>query len=65
MCGRLDQNDIDRLLNDFSWAEQLARRSHAELLFNAAPGTIRPLLRIEDGKLVIDDRWRMYKAPGS
>jgi hypothetical protein len=29
MCGRLDQNDIDRVLNDFSWAEDVMRRSHA------------------------------------
>jgi putative SOS response-associated peptidase YedK len=65
MCGRLDQNDIDRVLNDFSWAEEVVRRSHAELLFNAAPGTMRPILHIEDGKLVVDDRWWMYKAAGS
>ena len=62
MCGRLDQNDIDKVLNDFRWADEVLRRSRAELLFNAAPGTVRPILRLEGGALVVDDRWWMYKA---
>lgn len=65
MCGRLDQNDIDKVLNDFRWADEVLRRSRAELLFNAAPGTVRPILRLEGGALVVDDRWWMYKAAGS
>ncbi|MYM32278.1 DUF159 family protein [Duganella sp. CY15W] len=62
MCGRLDQNDIDRLLNDFSWAEDVVRRDRAERKFNVAPGTARPVLYIEDGNLVLDDRWWGYKS---
>lgn len=65
MCGRLDQNDIDRVLSDFSWAEEVMRRSHAELLYNAAPGTMRPILRREGNAVLLDDRWWMYKAPGA
>ncbi|MBV6324900.1 SOS response-associated peptidase family protein [Duganella sp. HSC-15S17] len=65
MCDRLDQSDIDRVLSDFSWAKEVMRRSHAEPLFNAAPGTMRPILRVDGGKIALDDRWWMYKAPGS
>lgn len=62
MCGRLDQNDIDRLLNDFSWADELINRSTAEGQFNVAPGTRRPVLRLEDGKLLVDDLHWGYRS---
>ncbi|SEO08245.1 Putative SOS response-associated peptidase YedK [Duganella sp. CF517] len=65
MCGRLDQNDIGRVLNDFRWVDEVLRRGRAELLFNAAPGTLRPVLRMAGGALIVDDRWWMYKAAGA
>jgi putative SOS response-associated peptidase YedK len=65
MCGRLDQNDIDRLLGDFAWADELLRRSQASLLFNAAPGTMRPILHRNEQALVLEDRWWGYRAPGA
>jgi putative SOS response-associated peptidase YedK len=61
MCGRLDQSDIDRLLNNFAWADEVARRSSAELRFNAPPGTFRPVMHVEDGALVLDDVFWGYR----
>jgi len=60
MCGRLDQNDLTDLLNDFSWAESLMHRSEAEPRFNVAPGTFRPILHAYEGAVVLEDRFWGY-----
>lgn len=62
MCGRLDQNDIDRLLNDFSWAEELVNRSQAAPCRNVSPGMRRPIIRLVDSLAVIDDVYWGYQA---
>ncbi|MFP5392023.1 MAG: SOS response-associated peptidase [Gammaproteobacteria bacterium] len=64
MCGRLDQNHTA--------AEYIAAMrwlglgpeldSTAPPSFNAAPGTYRPLMRIEDGRPVIHDAFWGYRA---
>lgn len=62
MCGRLDQNDIDRILNDFSWVDEVIRRSQAEPCWNVAPTMRRPILRIEGAALVLEDRHWGYRS---
>ena len=61
MCGRFDQNDIPRLINDFSWADEVIRRTEAPGRFNVSPGTFRPIMHIEDDKLCVDDLWWSYR----
>lgn len=55
MCGRLDQNDISRLILNFDWADEVFNRSQAEDKVNTPPGTFRPLLRLNEGTLFVDD----------
>lgn len=62
MCGRLDQNDINRLIQTFAWADEAFNRSHAESKFNVAPGTYRPVMHVEDGDLFIDDLHWGYRS---
>jgi putative SOS response-associated peptidase YedK len=44
MCGRFDQNDINRLIRDFSWADEIVNRSRAEPSWNVAPTSLRPFV---------------------
>lgn len=62
MCGRLDQNDISRLILNFDWADEVFNRSEAEDRVNAGPGTFRPLLSIVDGALFVDDIHWGYRS---
>jgi putative SOS response-associated peptidase YedK len=62
MCGRLDQNDITRLIQNFAWAEETFNRSQAEGKFNVSPGTYRPVMHIEDDHLFIDDLHWGYRS---
>ena len=62
MCGRLDQNDINRLIQNFAWAEEVFNRSEAEGKYNVSPGTYRPLLHVEDEHLFIDDLHWGYRS---
>lgn len=62
MCGRLDQNDVSRLIADFSWAESVISRSNAEDSFNVAPGTYRPALHVDDEEYVVDDLHWGYRS---
>jgi putative SOS response-associated peptidase YedK len=62
MCGRFDQNDIARrFVAAFGWADA-AIRSDAAPTVNAAPGTYRPIMHMEDGQLVVDDLFWGYRA---
>lgn len=61
MCGRLDQHDINKALGDFAWAQELLNRSEAPDRWNVPPGTYRPVLHMEDGKLVADDVFWSYR----
>lgn len=51
----MDQNDVSRLIADFTWADSIISRSEAEDSVNVAPGTFRPVLHIEDDQLVVGD----------
>lgn len=62
MCGRLDQNDINRLILNFDWADEVFNRSQAEDNVNGAPGTYRPILRRDGGALFIDDVYWGYRS---
>lgn len=62
MCGRLDQNDIDRLLNDFSWAGEVVHRQVGSQTFDARPGTQRPIIYLDGSDLVVDARFWGYKG---
>ena len=62
MCGRLDQNDIHRLIRNFAWADAAFNRSQAESKFNVCPGTNRPVLHVQDGELFVDDLHWGYKS---
>jgi len=61
MCGRLDQNDINRLLVNFDWVDEVLNRSEARDRWNVPPGTYRPVLHMEDGRLVADDVFWSYR----
>jgi putative SOS response-associated peptidase YedK len=61
MCGRLDQNDISRILANFDWVDEVLNRSEAAARWNVPPGTYRPVLHVEDGKLVADDVFWSYR----
>lgn len=61
MCGRLDQNDIARLLDQLGRRDKLKQRSQAAPGWNVPPGTYRPVLHIEDGSLVADDVFWGYR----
>lgn len=62
MCGRLDQNDINRLILNVDWADEVFNRSQAEDKVNAAPGTYRPLLHLDSGALFVDDVHWGYRS---
>jgi putative SOS response-associated peptidase YedK len=62
LCGRLDQNDVGRLLQNFAWPEEVFNRSQAEAKFNVAPGTFRPVIHVEAGDLFIDDLHWGYRS---
>jgi putative SOS response-associated peptidase YedK len=62
MCGRLDMNDVSRLLQDFSWIDEVLNRSQAPSRYNAPPGTVRPILRMVDDRLTLDDAFWSYQA---
>ena len=61
MCGRLDQSDINRMLNSKTWAKSLSNRSTAPDRRNVPPGTYRPVVHMEDGNLVADDVFWSYR----
>jgi len=61
MCGRLDQNDISRLLVNFDWVDEVLNRSEAPGRWNVPPGTYRPVLHMESGRLVADDVFWSYR----
>lgn len=60
MCGRLDQNDVGRLLADFSWAGEVLRRDSGTRSFNASPGARLPILYQDGPSLVLEDRFWGY-----
>lgn len=62
MCGRLDQSDINRLILNFDWADEIFNRSQAEDKVNAAPGTFRPLISLDQGALFVDDVHWGYRS---
>jgi putative SOS response-associated peptidase YedK len=62
MCGRLDQNDIARLIRDFSWTDAVFNRSRAEDSFNVCPGSYRPVLHVDGDALFADDVFWGYRA---
>lgn len=62
MCKRLDQNDIARLLRHIEWPDGVVNCSQSEPRTNAFPGTLRPILCVEDGQLVLTDRHWGYRA---
>jgi putative SOS response-associated peptidase YedK len=61
MCGRLDQNDISRLLVNFDWVDEVLNRSEAPGRWNVPPGTYRPVLHLDGGRLVADDVFWSYR----
>lgn len=62
MCGRLDQNDVSRLIQNFAWADEAFNRSTAEGKFNVSPGTYRPVLHVEGSDLFVDDVHWGYRS---
>jgi putative SOS response-associated peptidase YedK len=64
VCGRFDQNDINRLVRDFSWTSEILNRSTAEGSWNVAPTSMRPVMytQNDDPRLFIDDRHWGYQA---
>lgn len=63
MCGRVDQNDISRMLSDRRWADEVINRSQAEPLYNVAPSTRRPVMRRVGATLLVEDMHWGYQAP--
>ncbi len=62
MCGRFDQNDIARrYIAAFGWADA-AYNSQAQPTYNAAPGTYRPVIHMQDGEPAVDDLHWGYRA---
>lgn len=63
MCGRLDQNHtLIEYIQALRWNGAQRLSSQAEATDNAPPGTCRPLIRIVDDQLVIDDYFWGYRA---
>ena len=62
MCGRLDQNGIKRLIQNFAWAGEAFNRGQAESKTNVSPGSYRPVMHIEDEALYIDDLHWGYRS---
>ncbi|UGQ49193.1 SOS response-associated peptidase [Massilia endophytica] len=61
MCGRFDQNDISRMLDDFGWVDEILRRGQAEPCWNVAPTMRRAILFVEGAALVMDDKYWGYR----
>ncbi len=62
MCGRFDQSQTARYYASvFGWADALYDSSAAPA-YNAAPGTYRPVLHIQDGERRVDDVFWSYRA---
>lgn len=62
MCGRLDQNDINRLIQNFGCAEEAFNRSQADGKYNVWPRTYRPVLHLDGGVLFVDDLHWGYRS---
>jgi putative SOS response-associated peptidase YedK len=62
LCGRLDQNDIPRLIEKFEREKDVFNRSQAEGKFNVSPGSFRPVLHAEGNDLFIDDLHWGYRS---
>ena len=62
MCGRIDQNDIARLIADFGWVGAISNRSHASDSSNVAPGSYRPVMHMNEQTLAVDDVHWGYRA---
>lgn len=64
MCGRLDQShSASEYFAAMQWAQANPLvASRATPSYNASPGTYRPLMRIVDDQLVIDDWFWGYRA---
>lgn len=64
MCGRLDQShSASEYLAAMQWPQANPFvASQATPSYNASPGTYRPLMRIVDDQLVIDDWFWGYRA---
>jgi putative SOS response-associated peptidase YedK len=62
LCGRLDQNDIARLIRDFDWTDAVFNRSQAQDSHNVCPGTYRPVLHADGDALFADDLFWGYRA---
>ena len=61
MCGRFDQNDTARVLaSSFGWTDAVCD-SEAGPQLNAAPGTYRPVLHVQDGVRRVDDVYWGYR----
>lgn len=52
-CADDDQNDINRLIIKFNWADEVFNRSQAEDKVNTAPETYRPLIHLDGRALFI------------
>lgn len=64
MCGRLDQHHtaLDYVAS-MQWQNSAPRlASRAAASYNAPPGTWRPLMRVVDGQLVVEDAFWGYRA---
>lgn len=62
MCGRLDQSDVNRLILNFAWADEIFNRIQAEDKVNASPGSLRPILHFDEGALFADDVHWGYRS---
>lgn len=62
MCGRLDQNDVSRLIADFSWVESVISHTEASDSYNVAPGMYRPVLYVEGEQHIVSDLHWGYRS---
>lgn len=62
MCGRLDQNELPRLLASLEWIDRVFHRSEAESSYNVSPGSYRPVVHTIDDALFLDDLHWGYRA---
>jgi putative SOS response-associated peptidase YedK len=61
MCGRFDQSHTARhYANAFGWADAVYDSESAPTT-NAAPGTYRPVLHVQDGEHRVDDVFWSYR----
>jgi putative SOS response-associated peptidase YedK len=65
MCGRLDQNHTAaEYVAALRWLRgEPIFDSEAAPSFNACPGTYRPLMRVVDEQLMVEDLYWGYRAP--